>query len=210
MSAPFNFTYTPINPNWFYSYVDIPNLEQIQKELINLSTYELPSWSTNKYYYNILAKTALEKCPGLAAYLVSVGLLDTTIRLLFSKNIDQQPQVAHVDSYNPQYCQHSLNIPLVDCKNSYTVWYGTKNTKLLDGTRYGLPPESNFASCPLEEAIELKRVEVTRPCVVNTTILHRGESNNPNRTICGIRFLTPLTFENMKALGIKKPFEQVV
>jgi hypothetical protein len=44
--------------------------------------------------------------------------------------------------------------------------------------------------------------------LVNTTILHRGIIPNANRTLCGIRFTSPLTHEEIKNLGIDKPFVQ--
>lgn len=201
--------YKPINPHWFYSFLDIPKLDVIREELINVKRSDVRNWSRNNNYYNISAKDILPLCPELSNYLQNVKLYEKTDRLLFSMNMSNSSDYCHVDTYEPIYCTHSLNLPLIDCTDSYTCWYSTKNKELIDATRFNLDPQRNFAICHMSEAEEIKRVEVTRPMIVNTTILHKGEAKTDSRLICGIRFKVPLGLSDMVNLGVKSPFIQV-
>jgi hypothetical protein len=199
--------YTPMYEDWFYSKVDIPNLETIVKELISLKTSATRKHRTNEMYENIAAADIIN-CPVLMEYLTSVGIRSNLNRILFSSNIDKRSLV-HVDSYNPIFQTFSLNIPLIECNNSYTVWYSTTNKVLNDLSRFGLQPDSNFAYANEADVTEIYRMEYTHPSLVNTTILHRGITNNPLRTIAGIRFNTAISVADMRNMGINSPLVQV-
>jgi len=202
--------YTILYPNWFYSYLDIPNLEEIQKELITLFESGVNRYERNKLYCNFPSIIVLSKCPELKKYLISKGLIGKFNRVLFSKDVNAERKTkVHVDSYDPTITTHSLNIGLTDCKNSYTVWYKTDKTKLRDSSEFGLDPVKNYAYLFLEEAEEIKRVEYNdRPVLVNTTILHRGVAEFSSRLICGLRFFPELTNGDIKRLGIINPHIQ--
>ena len=193
--------YKPVFENWFYSYVEINNLKAIQEELTRLHLSENDRWKTNDYYTNISAKIALEKCVALREYLTECKILDKFDRLLFSSK-QTTAKFVHIDSYNPAYCQTSLNIPLIDCENSYTAFYKSR-IEPRQSTN-----EANFAWLHDYECEEINRVEVIRPMLVNTTILHRGIAPVESRLICGIRFSSPLTHEDALNLKITNPFFQ--
>lgn len=190
--------YIPINTNFFYGYVDIPDLDKITEELISLKDTATRDVK-NIYYFNVNREYA--RTPFLMKYLDSVGLLDSFSRLLFSSNAKEDAP-AHVDSYNPYVSAFSLNIPLIDCEGSYTAWYSTKNPDLTPSSK--INPRGNSAYARDEDIVEIKRVEVTRPMLINTTILHRGITNVPSRTICGIRFTRVLKAEDFARLGINR------
>jgi hypothetical protein len=202
--------YNPLHTDWFYSFLAIPNLENITTELINLKNSNVKQWRKNSYYVNILEEDARPLCPHVMQYLSNAGVAHKFERFLYSGNATTSDSV-HIDSYDPAYCQTSLNIPLYDCEESYTAWYSTKHKKLNDfsSTGINLNIGQQFAWLPITEVEEIARVEVTRPMLVNTTILHRGIIPNANRTLCGIRFTSPLTHEEIKNLGIDKPFVQL-
>ena len=202
--------YSILYPDWFYSYLDIPNLEEIKKELMNLFEAGTDRYEVNKLYCNFPAAIVLSKCPELKRYLISAGLIRKFNRVLFSKdvNAERRPKV-HVDSYDPRITTHSLNIGLADYENSYTAWYKTDKIKLRDSSEFGLDPIKNYAYLFVEEAEEIKRVVYTdRPVLVNTTILHTGIAELSSRLICGLRFAPELTNYDIKRLGIKNPHIQ--
>jgi hypothetical protein len=109
---------------------------------------------------------------------------------------------------------HSLNIPLIDTDDSYTIWANTKARKLKISEIMGGNTKTledimrNFGFMEDEFCTEIARVKYTQPALVNTTILHKGQSNNPNRRICGLRFVPQLTAQDAMNLGIKNPFIQ--
>lgn len=210
-----NLQYKILNKDWFYSFLTIPNIENLIQELIDLRDSDVKKWYINRHYINILSPDIGDRTPILYNYLQSIGLKDRFQRLLFSAYYEGSG-VVHVDSYDPVWCSSSLNIPLTDCENSYTAWYKTEKTELRDITTTGRDPTKHnttigqhFAFLPLDEVEEICRVEVTRPMLVNTTILHRGIIPSKTRTICGIRFKDELTHDDARRLGIEYPFKQV-
>lgn len=211
----FNLSYTKLHEDWYYSFLNIDNLDMLINELIQLRESDVKKFYVNKHYFNVPKDEIKDRAPLLMEYLESKGLDHKFQRLLYSAYFETS-QVVHVDSYDPKYCSVSLNIPLTDCAGSYTAWYKPKRKKkLYDITTTGRDPGKightvgqHFAYLPLEETTELRRVETIRPMLVNTTILHRGITHSLSRTICGIRFNSELTNEDLLALGIQNPFIQ--
>ena len=190
--------YRPLNPNWFFSYIDIPNLSNITQELTNLKITNVQKVSYNVYYTNVFAKTIHNSCPFLIQYLSNLKILNKFFRLLYSDNMINGSPI-HVDSYDPTYCMYSLNIPLSECDNSYTAWFDTNNKTLMQPhvspTMFATINNGDITK-------ELCRVESNRPLLANTTILHRGITNNPNRSLVGLRFYPELNIDDLHRLGV--------
>jgi hypothetical protein len=207
--------YKKLHKDWFYSFLEIENIEPLIKELIELRDSDVKKYYINKYYINILKDDIGDRAPLLSAYIKSTGLEHKFQRLLFSAYFETA-EAAHIDTYDPKYCSVSLNIPLTDCAGSYTAWYATDKNTLFDITTTGRDPVKHgqtigqhFAYLPIDEVEEICRVETTRPMLVNTTVLHRGIVPGPSRTIVGIRFNSELTNEEVHRLGVEQPFTQV-
>ena len=207
--------YKKLHKDWYYSFLNINGLESLVKELIDLRDSDVEKFYINKYYINVLKEDIGDRAPFLTEYIRSVGLENKFQRLLFSAYFETA-QAAHVDAYDPKYCSVSLNIPLTDYAGSYTAWYSTNKRKLYDITTTGRDPSKyghtigqHFAYLPLDQITEVRRVETTRPMLVNTTVLHRGIVPGPSRTIVGIRFNSELTNEEVHRLGVQHPFKQI-
>jgi|GEM_PF-6955385 len=198
--------YTPINPNWFYSYVDVPNLEAIRKELINAVIAGECGVRTNPTAYNIYKEELLGSCHELHKYLKDMQLLHKFDRLLITKKTSgEADNMVHVDTYDPKYLTQSLNIGLIDYEGSYTSWHATEETKLHDTAQFGMVPDRNFAFIEMDKTKEVCRLYYdTRAVLVNTTILHRGNAQKANRIICGLRFVPDLTDKELIRLGVVK------
>jgi hypothetical protein len=202
--------YSPLWSNWFYSYLDIPNLESIKKEIVDFLKTSKDKYEVNQIYSNYKSNVVLSSCPNLKQYLTDTGIIHKFNRMLVSRDINFEKRAkVHVDSYNPETTQHSLNIGLIDYEDSYTAWYKTDRIKLKDSSEFGLDPIKNYAYLFLEEAEEISRVDYnSKPLLVNTTILHKGISNKPTRVICGLRFYPELTESDILNLGVKNPHIQ--
>jgi hypothetical protein len=206
-----NMRYTPLNSNWCFSAVNIPDLELIKQELIALEQIVKIKQSNNKIYSNIYKNIVYKHCPLLKKYLESVNLSQKFNRILFSKEVIlNNNRTVHVDSYDPTTTSHSLNIPLRDYEDSYTAWYKTDKEQLIDSLQFGLDPINNFAFLLLNDAEEIQRYSYAtgKAVLVNTTILHKGISDKKTRMICGIRFFPELTVSDIKNLGITDPYQQ--
>ena len=202
--------YRPMYEGWYYSYVDIPNIEVIREELINLVQSDIVGYRTNPTAYNIDGKVVLEQCPELEKYLKGFGIDKTFNRLLISRKISEVgDKMVHVDSYNPKYSQTSLNIGLVDYEGSYLSWHKTDTQQLYDSAQFGLNPEKNFAFIEVEKTKEVCRLKYDKQvALVNTTILHKGNAQKNTRIIGGLRFIPELTEQNLISMGISSPYKQ--
>jgi hypothetical protein len=215
--------YKTLNDNWYFNYINIPNLEIIQKELIELrakfnkdgSTYKAKDryWGLGSTEFNIE-----DHCPVLSSYLKDVGILSKFQWILFNSEFVEEPNLfspfgkppIHIDSYDPSHVQFSLNLPLVDCEESYFAWFSTKKKKLVPSTYFD--PSLNAAKTQAlafqHDCTEIKRIECNRPILLNATILHKAFVYKKTRVIAGIRFYPNLDIEDMKRLGIAQPLVQ--
>jgi hypothetical protein len=190
--------YSPINTDWYYSYMDIPNLEIIKQELINLLSLPVPKKNFTSYYTNIYVPNIIQ-CPTLMTYLEEVGVKSKLLRILYSKSdgpsINEAPP--HVDSVIPNRSfQYSLNIPLIDAEDSYTVWYEQTTPSLI---LYDTATFTGWVENK-EQIREIARVQYTQPMLLNTSILHGGKITSNRRTIAGLRFWPELTDEEIRRL----------
>lgn len=199
-------------PDWFYSFLEIPNLEEIQKEMrfINSKKFIMLNRAFNPYYTNLFRQDMDEKeYPATIEWMKSVGLYEKFMRILLTQSKTTAPHV-HIDTVDPEFCNCSINIPLDYCEGTYTAFYKTANPEAITPCfpDKGSQQSRNFAWLPVDQAVEVARVETIRPVLVNTTVLHRAISEEPRRTICCFRFSPELTYEEVQRLGIKKPFVQ--
>ena len=203
--------YIPIHKDWYYSYVDIPNIEVIRKELIDLVQNDIAGYRTNPTAYNIDSKTVMENCSELKQYLKKFGIDRSFHRLLVTKKInDDADKVVHVDAYNPKYLQKSLNLGLINYEGSYLSWHETDIKHLHDSAQFGLDPEKNFAFIEIEKTKEVCRLEYgNRATIVNTTVLHKGNAQKSNRIIGGLRFVPELNEQDLINMGVINPYKQI-
>jgi hypothetical protein len=193
--------YYPLNKGWYYTYIDIPNLEIIKQELISLSDSCKNKIIRTPGLFNVFRKDIVD-CPEFMSYLASKGLDGKLNRLLYSTG-SQGPN-PHVDSGNPYNCIYSVNIPLLYAEDSYTVWYKTDKKYLLDFAKQGKDPNHSYNWIDISDATEIARIQYTSPAVVNTTILHKASASRPDRIVCGIRFWPELTSDEVdRLIGLK-------
>ena len=199
--------YTPSKPDWCYSYLNIPNLDQIKQEMLYLYNNVNPGFQANAYYVHYLRNDIIQYCPTLCNYLIEMGVYDKLSNILASsKSLPEGFPVRsriHVDAYDKKFT-HSINIPLVDCDNTYTAWY-TGPLRVIDKrTNTFVSVNQNLIQYfyVIEDGTETEicRAETNRPMIINTSIPHRGLHNCPTRILAGIRFLPDLTDEEFNRI----------
>ena len=191
--------YTPNRPDWYYSYVDLPNLEKIKQELLFVRDNINVGAQYQPFYVNYFKNDIVQYIPTVCDYLKAVGLYNKFYRIIFSakKTLNDKLQShIHVDTLAKSFI-YSLNIPLIECEDTYTAWYNgkvevfdqTKNSFLKTNqgsiNHFGVVDESN--------ATEICRVETVKPMLINTTIPHRALTTCPGRVLACIRFVPDLT-----------------
>lgn len=193
-------------PSWTYQLADFPDNE-----------WELYSRELNKFWIAYSKKHVPEKaqfffvaiendehkfkifCPTLYNALVEKDYLKHVIGIAFLVVPPTQKTAIHTDSGDQST---ALNIPVMNCEKSYTVWYRTKD-KLDDGHELSyVKSDSLLSKDSFDEYLrydsdyfdfnsseEIDRVECNRPLWVNYKIPHRPEVEHNNlRILASIRF----------------------
>jgi hypothetical protein len=194
--------YKSLNRGWYYTRIEIPNLETIKQELLYLANACSNTLVRAPGLFNVFRKDIID-CPAFMSYLATKGLDGKLNRLLYSTGV-QGPN-PHVDAGNPVNCTYSLNIPLLHAEDSYTVWYNTEKKYLLDFLNAGKDPNQTIGWVDISDATEAHRLQYTGPAVLNTTILHKALANRPDRIVVGARFWPELTPEELDRLGVVLP-----
>jgi hypothetical protein len=180
---------------WLYSRICIPNIEDIRTELI-FACAELTAMNTgvmyNPLYVNFYAPDFLPHVPKLAKFLEDNNILWRLQRCMFAKTNATVPNRIHIDSANGAV-KYSINIPLIDCNNTYTAFYQP------------LPMTANPAKAFLiaadeSTAVEIDRVECSTPLIINTNIPHMGISARPMRQMAFLRFWPEFSHTEVEAL----------
>jgi hypothetical protein len=174
-----------------YKTLDISNLDQIKKELNNAiqkNTFGFSAVDTN---------TIKESCPSLTEYLQKINLLDrwkdTGMVVLNNTSLS-----IHSDSLDPQRI-YALNIPVSNCKNSYTIWYKANKGVIPIINKYGEPKKMVYSfQYKSEDVEEIDRMESSNPAFVNVKVPHSGISfNNSVRCLISLRFVPNVTEEEI-------------
>lgn len=210
--------FTSWNPDWRYTKFNIDCLKEIQQEFLNVrkliwhkhSDQNLedpdPSW----WDFSMMPRQELEPLvPTLANWFKSKGILDKWSSTAFAVvNKSSNPMDIHVDSTVIDVRRYSLNMPFINCDNTWTVWYDAE----VDQTRLptDIPPEvlhSRFKYDPTlrfglwyqeQTATEIDRAEMDSPVIINITVPHRPVSGHEDtRILLCHRFTPELTTEEV-------------
>lgn len=207
--------FIPYRPDWFHSKVYIPELEQLQKECIELF------WKTlgndipedSGFYF---VKYSINEIPTIQKLLSYYKLNNNWCNIGFSViNNGCKFGGIHYDFINGAEKYLALNIPLMNCEGSYNVWYtgevGDKiktsrynavaDTIVFDGKESVDDVESETTYWTTGDTTELDRVECTTPMLVHVGRPHRPEvTHNKLRVLLTIRFRPELTEEEFQRL----------
>jgi hypothetical protein len=140
-------------------------------------------------------------CPTLYSVLKEKNILEFITAIAFLVVPPDQKTAVHTDSGTQRI---ALNLPVLNCDQSYTVWYKTTN-KLLAGPEVAYVKDNSLLSAEafdnyldydsdyyeFDSAEEIDRVECNRPLWINFKIPHRPEVNHSNlRILASFRFTT--------------------
>lgn len=178
-------------PDWLYQQpnLNVDILPTIKKELQRVFVLSkkfslVPYTST---YMEIGDSELLDQyCPALCKELQRLKLRDSVMAVGFVSVVSDKHFPAHVDVDSDV----ALNIPLINCDGTYTVWYdGQIHSKKSDDYLMG----SESARCALEgipdSLIELDRCEANVPRWINVNVLHRPETHHDQfRVAASLRF----------------------
>jgi len=184
-------------PDWLYRPANIDSLlySSIKKELLQVFNYKFKQTPFNKIQSQFTIPANIEyvkqTCPTLMKQLKMYGL-DTELRMLAFIIVSPGGDYPiHVDTLNPGQMSLGLNIPVLNCNDSYTAWYDTEilyheffESSLLDNS---VP--STALPCDLTNAVEIARCSANSPHWVNVLKPHAAICNhNKLRVNSSLRF----------------------
>jgi len=157
-----------------YQFVDIPNLERVQQELLNSIQHDYKLHDRpHAFTYNLeyVAKT----CPTLMQWLIPKCKLP--LRLLrYYVTPPRQNLGIHIDGgYNSPTVPFGLNIPVIGVKDTYQIFYKCDSDNMYgntpDGYNQSLHPKD------VSKLVPIDKVEITTPCFTNNSVMHNVENN---------------------------------
>jgi hypothetical protein len=173
-------------PTWFYKEVVVPELVDIQREVMLILPELISSEEAISFYY-IKRETIESKLPSYTNFISRMGLIDRWkySAIVSTENGKEFP--IHVDSLDWEHRCYGLNLPILNCEHSDTVWY---DAEIIDSLVTDNYDNRNAARlCKSAGAKELCRMPATTTAWVNVSIPHRPESKNTNlRVTISARF----------------------
>jgi hypothetical protein len=191
-------------PDWLYCE---PNLNPtllpaIRAELLKLFVITkqhnlVPYTSTFADFDHV--PTIVQTCPVLIEELKNLDLHEKTLEgmaVSFISVVADREFPAHVDVK----ADIGLNIPLLNCDGTYTVWYDGQ-VMSGPGPDYTLGSEEAKNAKPGDpnSLIEIDRCHANRPLWINVNVLHRPvTTHNKFRVAASLRFFpAPMDANNM-------------
>lgn len=176
-------------PNWLFKPVSVDNLEAIQVELITILYKEIPNFDNDRPTFHVTLRENIEFfAPLYTKFIESFGILDRwTHSAIITTNADYKFPI-HVDNLGWEERCYGLNLPLINCEESFTVFYDA----IIDPRpMYG--KENDAATARLIRkgtiATEIDRFPASQPAWVNTSIPHNPITlHNKPRAVISARF----------------------
>jgi hypothetical protein len=188
-------------PTWLYKPINITNLDSIKSECLNVF---------NKHYSNAFGNRGFTftridqdilraEAPSYVQALKDLGLYDRWTNSIFSGTVGEnryEDSPIHIDNDDWNTRCYSLNMPVVNCENSYTLFYKSNTPGptapipewIIDAASYKVGGSFREEDCQ-----EIGRCNVEQPAWINVTIPHRAVNNNPDmRLIITTRFYPEL------------------
>lgn len=170
----------------YYKLVSIPNITDIQQEILGYMSSDLTTLNTG--FYAVNSAVLKSRWTLLADYLNTKNLLSRWhgVGVSVLNNTDMN---VHTDSNDPNRI-YALNIPVLNCTNTYTVWYKEKATNSFKNSSYLSSGNTvDYNQYDLDKVDEVLRLESSNCAFVNVKIPHRGISmHNKVRFLVSLRF----------------------
>ena len=176
------------NPKWLYKTIQVDNLRTIQMELLPIVFKKIPNFMTDKPQFVHVMRDEIEPfAPLYVDFIRQHGVIDKWHwSAIITTNLGIDFDI-HVDSTDWKNRCYGLNLPIINCDGTHTVWYDTEiEGNLFDGGDFR---DTARSQKPNAVAIELGRLDTSRPAWINTSIPHRPESTHKRpRAIISARF----------------------
>ena len=176
------------NPKWLYKPVEVDNLKEIQREIIPIIFKKIPNFLHMPPEFIPIMREEIEPfAPCYTEFIKKHAVISQwSWCAIITTNLDLDFPI-HVDSTDWEKRCYGLNIPVINCEGTCTVWYDTE----IQGNRYD---DSDFRAVarvqkPGAPAVEIGRWDTNKPAWINTSVPHRPVSiHRLPRAVLSARF----------------------
>jgi hypothetical protein len=186
-----------LQPSWLYKSITVDNLSCIQDECLAVFNkhYSLVFGNRGFTFSYVDQDILRSEAPAYIQFLKDIELYDkwsTTaiIGVIGESRIIDSP--IHVDSTNWLARSYALNIPIINCNDSHTVWYDVSDDDIITYSSNDARFNTVQTFKP-ESSTEIGRMVASNPAWINVGIPHRAENNNKDlRLLFSARFYPEL------------------
>jgi hypothetical protein len=174
-------------PTWLYKKINVPDQIKIQHELLAVSKFIIEDIDNLTPEFHYVSRDKIDDMiPVTKIFLDQLGILDRWKYLALITGNRGSTLPIHVDGTDWIHRSYGLNIPVLNCEDSFTVFYNAEfDAPFFDST----DPRASALSCKQDTAIEIDRVESSNPAWVNILIPHRPVINHlMPRILASFRF----------------------
>ena len=176
------------NPKWLYKPVEVDNLKEIQREIIPIIFKKIPNFLHMPPEFVPIMRDEIEPfAPCYTEFIKNHAVISQwSWCAIITTNLNLDFPI-HVDSTDWEKRCYGLNIPVINCEGTFTVWYDTE----IQGNRYD---DSDFRAVarvqkPGAPAVEIGRWDTNTPAWINTSVPHRPVSTHKlPRAVLSARF----------------------
>lgn len=174
------------NMDTLVKYITIPNLQEIQKELLECIDHDY-TVDIEPHAFTYSQSYMLKTCPKFMSWLMPLSKMP--IRLFrFYITPPGKRLGAHVDGNQSATVPFGINIPIANTKDTYHIFYKCNEANLLDqyskGYLGGKRPKNS------KEMVEIERLEILKPCFTNNSVMHSVENkNSKHRVMFTVRWI---------------------
>jgi hypothetical protein len=177
------------NPKWLYKPVEVDNLKEIQREIIPIVLKKIPNFlNMQPEFFHIVMREEIEPfAPCYTEFIKKHAVISQWTMCAISVTKFNMDFPIHIDCTDWEKRCYGLNLPVINCEGTYTVWYDTEmqgNLSDDDALQAIVGMQKPGAA-----AIEIGRWDASKPAWVNNSIPHRPISTHElPRVVLSARF----------------------
>lgn len=184
-------------PDWLYKPAKINQefYKPIQKELQQVFYYkfkDIPAKEIKSQFVIPAPKEYIvDNCPFLMQQLKEYNLFDHFLALAMIIVGPRDSYPIHVDTINEGFMSVGLNIPVLNCEDSYTAWYESEILyhESFDSHIIAAKGYTTAIPCDNENFVEIERCNANSPNWINVVKPHNAVCNHTKlRVNSSLRF----------------------
>ena len=176
------------NPKWLYKPVEVDNLKEIQREIIPIIFKKIPNFLHMPPEFVPIMRDEIEPfAPCYTEFIKNHAVISQwSWCAIITTNLNLDFPI-HVDSTDWEKRCYGLNLPVINCEGTSTVWYDTEiHGNVYDDLDFRAVARMQKPGAP---AVEIGRWDTNKPAWINTSVPHRPVSTHGlPRAVLSARF----------------------